>query len=54
MYDWSTGLCPVQHIPAHRHTPEEVKRWFEDMRLEVLNFDVSESGISARGMKCAA
>lgn len=38
---------------AHRHTPEEVKRWFEDMRLEILNFDVSESGISARGMKCA-
>jgi ubiquinone/menaquinone biosynthesis C-methylase UbiE/uncharacterized protein YbaR (Trm112 family) len=39
---------------AHRHTPEEVKQWFDDMNLEVLHFDVIESGISVRGKKCAA
>jgi SAM-dependent methyltransferase len=36
---------------AHRHTPEEVKRWFQDMNLEMVHFDVNESGISARGKK---
>ena len=39
---------------AHRHTPDEVASWFEDARLEILHFDVGDSGISARGMKCAA
>lgn len=38
---------------AWRHTPEEVRQWFEDMNLDILNFDVIESGISGRGMKCA-
>jgi len=39
---------------AHRHTPEEVAQWFKDMSLEILYFDVGESGISVRGKKCAA
>ena len=38
---------------AWRHTPDEVRQWFEDMNLDILNFDVMESGISVRGMKCA-
>lgn len=39
---------------AWRHTPEEVRGWFEELNLEILNFDVVESGISVRGRKCAA
>lgn len=39
---------------AWRHTPEQVKSWFEDSNLEILHFDVGESGISVRGTKCAA
>jgi len=37
---------------AHRHSPEEVKQWFKNAGLYIVNFDVSESGISARGIKC--
>jgi len=36
---------------AHRHTPEEVGQWFDDIGLKVLYFDVGESGVSARGRK---
>ena len=36
---------------AFRHTPDEVKQWFKDVNLELLNFDVGDSGISARGRK---
>lgn len=39
---------------AHRHTAEEVRQWFKDMNLEILHFDVGESGISVRGKKCVA
>jgi SAM-dependent methyltransferase len=39
---------------AHRHTPEEVKSWFQDLNLEILSFNVIESGISVRGKKCVA
>lgn len=36
---------------AWRHTSEEVQKWFEKLRLQVVGFDVSPSGISARGEK---
>lgn len=36
---------------AHRYTPEEVRKWLLDAELEILNFDVSESGISIRAKK---
>ena len=39
---------------AYRHTPEEVKNWFQDLNLEILSFNVIESGISIRGKKCVA
>jgi len=39
---------------AHRHTSEEVKNWFQDLNLEILSFNVIESGISIRGKKCVA
>ena len=39
---------------AWRHTPEEVEGWFKDEGLEILHFDVGESGISVRGVKRCA
>ena len=33
---------------AHRHTPEEVLTWCEESSLEIVHFDVVESGISVR------
>ena len=36
---------------AFRFTPEEVKRWFDDSNIDILSFDVIESGISVRGIK---
>ena len=36
---------------AHRHIPEEVKTWFRKARLKLIHLDISESGISARGIK---
>ncbi|MBI3272619.1 MAG: hypothetical protein HYZ53_26755 [Planctomycetes bacterium] len=34
---------------AFRHTPEEVRGWFEAHGFRVERFDVIESGISAVG-----
>jgi len=36
---------------AHRHTPEEVRKWFDDAGLEIIHFDVSLSGTSVRAKK---
>ena len=36
---------------AWRHTPEEVRGWFNEVRLKELSFDVCPSGISVRGYK---
>lgn len=36
---------------AYRHTPEEVKGWFQKAGLQLVHLDVSESGIAARGLK---
>src|SRR5215510_14628802 len=36
---------------AHRYTPDEVRRWCEESGLEVIHFDVIESGISVRAKK---
>ena len=36
---------------AHRHTAEEVRRWCAEEKLEIVNFDVVESGISVRARK---
>lgn len=44
-FDW-------YHPPyAHRHTPEEVKRWIRKEKLKLLHLDVSPSGISFRAQK---
>lgn len=44
-FDW------YHPVNAHRHTPEEVKAWFRQARLKLMHLDVSESGITARGIK---
>jgi hypothetical protein len=36
---------------AHRHSPEEIREWYEEGRLKIVHLDVSESGITARGIK---
>ena len=36
---------------AHRHTPEEVRKWCEKLGLKNIFFDVSDSGISTRCIK---
>jgi SAM-dependent methyltransferase len=36
---------------AHRHTPDEVRGWFEANRLDIMHFDVVESGITVLGHK---
>jgi SAM-dependent methyltransferase len=36
---------------AHRHTADEVRKWFADARLEVITFDECDAGISVRGRK---
>lgn len=36
---------------AHRHTPEEVQGWCAEAGLEIVHFNVIESGISVRAKK---
>ena len=36
---------------AHRHTEKEVKTWYRKAGLELVHLDISESGITARGLK---
>lgn len=34
---------------AFRYSSEEIRQWFEESQVEIVNFDVVESGISVRG-----
>ncbi|NIO21589.1 MAG: methyltransferase domain-containing protein [Candidatus Aenigmarchaeota archaeon] len=36
---------------AHRHSLDEVKRWFKESGLKIAHFHVDNSGITARGVK---
>ena len=36
---------------AFRHTPKEVKTWFKESNLKIINFKEIESGISVTGQK---
>ncbi len=36
---------------AHRHTPQEVRSWCDEAGLEIVHFNVIESGISVRARK---
>jgi SAM-dependent methyltransferase len=36
---------------AHRHTEDEVRRWFADAGLEITRFHVHEAGFTVRGVR---
>lgn len=36
---------------AYRHTPDEVKKWFNDVKIKIFHFNEIESGISVNGKK---
>lgn len=44
-FDW------YHPLHAHRHTPQEVRGWFADAGLEIMHFDIAESGISVIGRR---
>jgi len=46
-FDW------YHPLHAHRHSPEEVQEWCAAENLEIVNFDVVESGISVLARKPA-
>lgn len=58
---WNDGLSYEENVLtnfdwyhpkyAHRHTPEEVKKWLEELGLKTIVFDTSESGLSVRAIK---
>lgn len=53
--DWDSNVITnfdwYHPLHAHRHTPEEVRSWFEELGLEVVHFQVVESGTSVLGRK---
>jgi SAM-dependent methyltransferase len=55
--DWDSNVITnfdwYHPLHAHRHTPEEVRSWFAENALDIVHFDVVESGISAIGHKRA-
>ncbi len=36
---------------AYRHTPDEVKKWFRDVKIKISHFQEIESGISVSGIR---
>jgi len=36
---------------AYRHTPDEVKKWFKDVKIKIFHFNEIESGINITGIK---
>ena len=36
---------------AYRHTPKEVKKWFQDVNLKIIHFNEIDSGINVTGIK---
>ena len=51
--DRSIGVNFDWYYPkfAYRHTPSEVKKWFNDLKLKIIMFKEVESGISVTGKK---
>lgn len=56
--DWDSNVITnfdwYHPLHAHRHTPEEVRRWFGELGLQIAHFDVSDSGISVLGRRGVA
>ena len=53
--DWDSNVITnfdwYHPLHAHRHTPEEVRAWCEEAGLDVVHFNVVESGISVLAQK---
>jgi SAM-dependent methyltransferase len=53
--DWPSNLITnfdwYHPLHAHRHSPEEVLSWYEAAGLEIVKFDVVESGTTILGRK---
>lgn len=53
--DWDSNVITnfdwYHPLHAHRHTPEEVRGWYEELGLEIVHFQVVESGTSVLGRK---
>lgn len=54
-FDRSVGVNFDWYYPkyAFRHTPAEVRKWYDDSKIKILNFKEIESGISVTGEKLA-
>jgi len=52
-FERSVGVNFDWYFPkyAYRHTPEEVKKWYKDMKIKIIHFKEVESGISVSGKK---
>lgn len=52
-YQRSVGVNFDWYYPkfAYRHTPDEVKKWYEDTKSKIVHFKEIESGISVTGKK---
>ncbi len=53
--DWDANVITnfdwYHPLHAHRHSPDEVKTWCAEEGLDILHFDVQESGISTLAKK---
>jgi SAM-dependent methyltransferase len=53
--DWDANVITnfdwYHPLHAHRHSPDEVKTWCAEEGLDILHFDVQESGISTLARK---
>jgi ubiquinone/menaquinone biosynthesis C-methylase UbiE/uncharacterized protein YbaR (Trm112 family) len=52
-FERSVGVNFDWYFPkyAYRHTPEEVQKWFKDIKIKIVHFREIESGISISGKK---
>lgn len=52
-FDRSVGVNYDWYYPkfAYRHTTDEVRKWFKDVKVRITHFNETESGISVTGTK---
>ena len=52
-FERSVGVNFDWYYPkfAYRHTPKEVRKWFQDTKIKIVTFKEIESGISVTGKK---
>jgi ubiquinone/menaquinone biosynthesis C-methylase UbiE/uncharacterized protein YbaR (Trm112 family) len=50
-FERSVGVNYDWYYPkfAYRHTPNEVRKWFKDVKIKIIHFNEVESGISVSG-----